>query len=279
MARRTLFLVALPLCLLAIVGCVNHMQLGIEAFNRGEYDKSAFHWNDIAKSGNPYAQYNLGLLWEGGLGSTPLNTAEASQWYLRSAQQGFVPAMVRLANLQIAAGYEEAALSWLVLAARWGNNDAIKALTSMGKPVPPSDLLAQKQYYDLLAEARAAQEAASMSAALGQVLGCIIAGGNCESSPSVPSPTVYGSTTPSVAIPKQCTSDYSCGFGFTCVKAPLKSTGICMKSVNESGMQQYNTPSDESIGPNMNLDGQCQFDTDCPIGFRCDRTYKVCVKR
>ena len=75
-----------------------------------------------------------------------------------------------------------------------------------------------------------------------------------------------------------CTSDFSCGIGYTCVKAPLKSNGECMKSVDEYGARQYNVPDSDSIGPNMNLNGQCDFNTDCPIGFRCDRKLKACVK-
>ena len=76
-----------------------------------------------------------------------------------------------------------------------------------------------------------------------------------------------------------CSSDFDCGMGASCVKQAFQSNGICMKNVNEYGVQQYNMPSTDSIGPNMNLDGECTFSTDCPIGFKCDSIYKVCVKR
>ena len=79
-----------------------------------------------------------------GLGSTKLNKAEASQWYLLAAQQGLTLAMVNLANLQREGGYDEAAYSWYYLAARWGNADARTALTRWGKAVPSADLLNQK---------------------------------------------------------------------------------------------------------------------------------------
>jgi len=78
---------------------------------------------------------------------------------------------------------------------------------------------------------------------------------------------------------KDCTSDFDCGIGNRCVKAPLESRGICMKSVDEYGLPKYDTPSIDSIGPNMNLEGDCYFDTDCPIGFRCHPKYKTCVKQ
>ena len=131
------------LAVMLFAGCANPVKMGADAFERGEFDKAAAYWNPLAKAGNPYAEYNLGLLWEDGLGSTPRNPAEASQWYFRSAKQGYVPAMVRLANIQRQMGHDEAALSWLVLAARWGNNDAITALAAWNKSIPPADLHAQ----------------------------------------------------------------------------------------------------------------------------------------
>lgn len=73
-----------------------------------------------------------------------------------------------------------------------------------------------------------------------------------------------------------CYSDFDCGIGYKCVKAPYNSEGTCMKSVNNFGIQQFNLPSVNSIGPKTS-DG-CEFDTDCPIGFRCDPYYKECVK-
>jgi hypothetical protein len=50
-----------------------------------------------------------------------------------------------------------------------------------------------------------------------------------------------------------------------------------MKSVDEFGVQQYDLPRLDSINPKY--EGDCDFDTDCPIGFYCHRKYKVCVKR
>ena len=75
-----------------------------------------------------------------------------------------------------------------------------------------------------------------------------------------------------------CSSDFSCRIGESCVKAPFKSRGVCMKTVDEYGTRTYNLPSLESVGPRMSNDG-CSFSTDCPIGFKCDRRLKVCLKR
>ena len=75
-----------------------------------------------------------------------------------------------------------------------------------------------------------------------------------------------------------CSSDFSCSMGESCVKAPFKTRGVCMKTVNEYGIKTYNSPSLGSVGPRMN-DSGCSFSTDCPIGFKCDRRLKVCLKR
>jgi len=76
-----------------------------------------------------------------------------------------------------------------------------------------------------------------------------------------------------------CSSDFDCGIGKKCVKAPLQTYGTCMKEVDEYGIPTLRMPSIDSVGPNMNMEGDCYYDTDCPIGFKCNRKYKVCVKR
>ncbi|MDD2225990.1 MAG: hypothetical protein PHD42_02610 [Dysgonamonadaceae bacterium] len=76
-----------------------------------------------------------------------------------------------------------------------------------------------------------------------------------------------------------CYSDFDCSMGERCVKKSFQSNGVCMEEVDEFGMKQYELPDPDSIGPNMDMDGQCSFDMDCPIGFRCDNKYKVCIKR
>jgi len=74
-----------------------------------------------------------------------------------------------------------------------------------------------------------------------------------------------------------CTSDFGCGYGQSCVKKPFSTTGVCMKNVNEYGIQQYNSPkSSSNMAPTS---GDCDYNTDCPPSFMCHRKYKVCVKR
>jgi hypothetical protein len=86
--------------------------------------------------------------------------------------------------------------------------------------------------------------------------------------------STYNTTNSSAS---SCSSDYGCGYGQKCVKAPYESTGVCMKTVNQFGVQEYGTPDSSSIGVNTG-NKSCNFDTDCPVGFKCDSKYKACVK-
>ena len=74
-----------------------------------------------------------------------------------------------------------------------------------------------------------------------------------------------------------CFSDFDCGIGYKCVKAPFQTSGTCMKSVDEFGVPKYDLPRVESIFPRT--EGDFDFDIDCPIGFYCDRYFKVCIKK
>lgn len=72
-----------------------------------------------------------------------------------------------------------------------------------------------------------------------------------------------------VATPSGCSSDYSCGVGYRCIKGYGQAVGECMKSVNEYGTPTYNAPAPNSVGPGGQ--GECGFDTDCPVGFQCTK--------
>jgi len=77
---------------------------------------------------------------------------------------------------------------------------------------------------------------------------------------------------------KSCSSDYSCSYGQSCVKDLYKSNGVCMTNVNKNGTKTFAGPKSSSIGIRSYGDAQCRYNTDCPIGFDCDRSSKVCVK-
>ncbi len=74
-----------------------------------------------------------------------------------------------------------------------------------------------------------------------------------------------------------CFSDFNCSYGYQCVKAPYQSQGVCMQAVNIYKIPTYPAPDINSVMPNTNQSEGCNFDTDCPIGFKCNRYYKACV--
>ncbi len=131
--------------LLTSCGTSFKVNQGVTFYNQGLYNQAAAQWNGPARQGDHSAQYNLGLLWRDGLGSTPENLNEAANWFYLSAKQGYVPAMVRLSEVQSRLGNETPAISWLILAARWGNSEAIQQLKEKGLQAPLPDLYYAEQ--------------------------------------------------------------------------------------------------------------------------------------
>lgn len=181
-------LIAVSVSLL-ISACASVLDRGGEAFNRGQYDIAATYWTPLAKNGDYSAQYNLGILAEQGFGR-PANADEASGWYWASAKQGFTPAMIALARVQRRAGHAEPAVSWLTLAARWNDQQAVTLLRAWNQPVPNPDLHAARELNRLRANQRAAKIWGPVADKVGYAVGCGISGG-CSSGSRAPS---YGAS-------------------------------------------------------------------------------------
>lgn len=96
---------------------------GAAAYDTGDYGEAAHIWLPLAEGGDRMAQFNMGLLYESGLG-VPLNHAQAAAWYERAALQGVTRAQYNLAVLhQAGRGVPQdsiQALYWLEVAARHG---------------------------------------------------------------------------------------------------------------------------------------------------------------
>lgn len=92
---------------LATFGAVSAVQAedsmvkSFDAAEAGEFSKAADIWKKLAESGDPQAQFNLGLMYHSGSG-LPRNEKEAVKWYLKAAEGGYSPARVYLV-----VGYEE----------------------------------------------------------------------------------------------------------------------------------------------------------------------------
>lgn len=156
MSKRRLRAVVALLCLLTS-GCVDQVQQGFVAYSAGRYDEAHSRWLPLANAGNAAAQYNMGLLWaRGQSASTPRNMDRAGEYFFLAARQGFVQAMAPLAEYQLSKGNPDAALSWLMLAARWNDPMAIGMLNQMRAPVPPPDLALAHQQAQANAQANLA---------------------------------------------------------------------------------------------------------------------------
>lgn len=136
------------------------------------------------------------------------------------------------------------------------------------------DALAARAREDAAARARAR---AVMDGIAGGLAGAGAGLGNGTTS----GPNRVGSTPlvqPSAGL-AECTSDYSCGYGKHCVKEQFKATGICAGAVDPYGTPTYAPPRPSSI--ELGNPHQCQFDTDCPMGFSCQKgggLYGTCMK-
>ena len=70
-----------------------------EAFQRGEYEEARAVWSQLARAGDVDAQFNLGTLYENGLGVAP-DAEQAARWYRAAASRRVDLARLALARLQ-----------------------------------------------------------------------------------------------------------------------------------------------------------------------------------
>ena len=71
---------------------------GVEYHNNKNYSAAFQYYLKAIEKGNMYSQYNLGLLFQYGLGVTA-DSAEAVKWYRKSANQGYEEAKKKLKEL------------------------------------------------------------------------------------------------------------------------------------------------------------------------------------
>ncbi len=95
-----------------VAGCSSMTNDGLNAYNRGNYDRAFQLWTQAAQHGEPVAMNNLGTLYQ----NVYKNIDKAVDWY--------------------------------TLAARYGETTAQINLQNLGKPVPPADLAGRQQTSD-----------------------------------------------------------------------------------------------------------------------------------
>lgn len=169
------------------------VQKGAKAFNKGRFSEAQALWTPSAHAGEPYAQFNMGRLWEQGHVSGDASSArvsqarafnsnleEAAEWYAKAGAQGHVTAIVSLGRIQLVLGYISAAQQTLTVAARWADPTAQQLLVQLGAPIPHPDLaIAQQQQL---------QQREQLGLALGLGAACVAVGG-CAPPVSIVQPT------------------------------------------------------------------------------------------
>ena len=73
-------------------------QKGLDAYERDDYATALKEWTPLAKQGDAYAQFNLGWMYERGLG-VPQVYNTAVKWYTLAAEQGHVYAQFVLGGM------------------------------------------------------------------------------------------------------------------------------------------------------------------------------------
>jgi TPR repeat protein len=74
-------------------------QKGLTAALSGDFATALREWKPLAKQGNADAQYNLGYMYQKGLG-VPQDDKTAVKWYTLAAERGNANARTNLSNLQ-----------------------------------------------------------------------------------------------------------------------------------------------------------------------------------
>ncbi len=82
-------------------GAPQQFQRGIDAADHNDYAAALTTWEPLARDGHVAAQYNVGIMYERGLG-VPRQPARAVRWYRLAAERGFAPAQVNLGLLSLA---------------------------------------------------------------------------------------------------------------------------------------------------------------------------------
>jgi len=133
--------------LISAVPALADFQAGLDAYQKGDYVGAAKEWLPLAEAGDPAVQYNLGLLYLDGHG-VPQSSAEAANWFRRSAEQDYTQAQHNLGAMY---GSGQGVKRDYVQAYKWLN---ICAAKNNAGCVTQRDLIAKKLKPGQVAEAQ-----------------------------------------------------------------------------------------------------------------------------
>ena len=118
-------------------------QAGLEAADRGDYHTAVKEFQLSAERGDVKARYNLGVMYQLGLG-VPQDDQEAVRWYRLAAEQGDASAQFKLGVIYdkgkgVLKDYVLAHM-WLNLAAAQGDQNSFKGRNSLETKMTPAQL-------------------------------------------------------------------------------------------------------------------------------------------
>ena len=114
-----------------------------DAYEREDYKTAYKLFLPLAEQGDAFAQYNLGLMYDQGLG-VPQDYKEAFKWYRLSAVQGFPQAQTNLGVMYekgqgVPQDYVEAHI-WFTLSGSNGDKGAVANRDRVEKKMTPSQI-------------------------------------------------------------------------------------------------------------------------------------------
>ena len=123
-------------------------QAGLEAADRGDYHTAIKEFQLSAERGDVKAQYNLGVMYQLGLG-VPQDDQEAVRWYRLAAEQGDASAQFKLGVMYdkgkgVLKDYVLAHM-WMNLAAAKGMKEAVKGRDFLEKNMTTAQLAAAQR--------------------------------------------------------------------------------------------------------------------------------------
>ena len=93
--KKAIGLVAVALFVGIVTAHAADFSVGYEAYQRGDYATALRIMRELAGQGNVVAQFNLGFMYDNGLGVTQ-DYAAAMRWYRKAADQGNAKAQSNL---------------------------------------------------------------------------------------------------------------------------------------------------------------------------------------
>ena len=116
------------------------LEIGLEAYERGDYEAALREFRPLAEQGNAVAQFHLGVMYEYGRGAE-WNPLEAVTWYRKAALGGHRKAQAQLGTFylrgHVVGKNDVEAYAWLDNAALQGDRNAARARDELAESLAP----------------------------------------------------------------------------------------------------------------------------------------------